>query len=92
MLASPVGERRANKGEEQWMRGQRLRLELGVELAAEEPGMFRRFDDLHVLAVRGTASYAESGIRERFFVFAIELVAVPVALGDFGCAVCAEGG
>jgi len=31
--------------------GQRLRFELGMELAAEKPGMLRRLDDLYVLTV-----------------------------------------
>ena len=87
-----MSERRANKGEEERVRSQRLRLELGMELAAEKPGMPWRFDDLHVLAVGRAACDAEPGIGERLFVFAIELVAVAVALGDLGSAVRAECG
>src|SRR5882762_9941466 len=85
-LAFPAGERRADEGKEERMRGQRLGLEFGMELAAEEPGMLRRFDDLDVLAVGRAAGDAESGIGERLFVLAVELVAVAVALGNLRCA------
>src|SRR6266581_8098159 len=82
----------ADKRGEERMRLEWLGLEFRMELAAEEPGMLRRLDDLHVVAVGRAAGDTESGIGERLFVFAIELVAVPVALVDFGCAVRAEGG
>ena len=74
------------------MRGQRLRLKLRMELAAEEPGMLRRFDDFDVFAVGGAARDSESGIGERLFVLAVELVAVAVTLGNLRGAVRAEGG
>src|SRR5271157_5559627 len=47
ILVRRLGERR-----EQGMRLQRLRLELGMELAAKEVGMLGNFDDLDVGAVR----------------------------------------
>ena len=74
------------------MRRQRFRFEFRMKLAAEEPGVLGRFDDLDVLAVGRAAADAESGIGERVFVFAIEFVPVPVSLGNLGCAVGAEGG
>jgi hypothetical protein len=88
----PVSERGADECEEEWMRSQRLRLKLRMKLAAQEPRMLRRFDDLHILPIRRPAGDAKTGIGQRFFVLAIELVAVTVTLTDFGCFVCAERG
>jgi len=87
-----MSERGANESEEKRMRCQRLRLELRVKLAAEEPRMLRRFDDLHIFSVGRAAGDAESGIGQRFFVLAIELIAVTMAFGNFGCVVRAERG
>ena len=54
--------------------------------------MLRRFDDFHVFAVGRAAGDAKSGIGQRLFVLAVELVTVPVPLADFGGAVSAECG
>ena len=48
-------QRRADEGAEQRMRLQRLRFELGMELAAEIPGMIGDLADLDVHAVRSLA-------------------------------------
>jgi len=45
-----------------------------MELAAEEPGVVRRFDDFHVIFVGSAASNSQARRDERFFVLAIELV------------------
>src|SRR5256714_11367391 len=48
----PVIDRRADKSREQRMRPHRPRLQLGVELAADEPRMIRQLDHLDQRAVR----------------------------------------
>src|SRR6202023_4370870 len=75
----------------QRMRSQRVRFELGVKLAADEPGVIRDFHDFDVDAVRSAAGDAESSARERVFIFAIKLVTVAVTLGDIGVAVSLVG-
>ena len=87
-----MSERRPNERQEKRMRREWLRLEFRMKLASEEPGMLRCFDDLHVFTIGRTAGDAETGIGQRFFVLAIEFVAVTVALGNVGCAVRALRG
>src|SRR6266571_7712474 len=77
----------ADKRGEERMRLEWLGLEFRMELAAEEPGMLRRLDDLHVVFVRRASRDAQSGWGKNFFVFSVELVAVPVALADLELAV-----
>ena len=72
---------------EERVRLERLGLELGVELAAEEEGMVGDLDDLDVGGVGGGAGEAKAGAGEDGFVLAVELVAMAVALADLGCAV-----
>ena len=43
---------RSNEVPEEWMGPIRPRLELGVELGTEEPGVIGKFDDLHQTAIR----------------------------------------
>src|SRR4029077_13399621 len=71
VLEACVNERRKQR-----MRNQRLRFELGMKLAADEPGVVRDFHDFDVDAVRSAAGDAESSARERVFIFAIKLVTV----------------
>src|SRR5579863_5200550 len=47
----PALDGRAYECGEKRVRGQRLRLEFGVELAADEPRMIRNLDDFHVNAI-----------------------------------------
>ena len=70
----------ADEGGEEWVRGQGLGFEFGVELTAEEPGVVGGFDDFDVDAVGSASGDAEAGAGERVFVFAIEFVAVAMAL------------
>src|SRR5579859_4900071 len=65
------------------MRLHGLRLELGMELAAEKPGMVGYLADLDVGLVGSFPGDFEAAGFERLFVFAVELVAVAVALADF---------
>ena len=75
--------RRGDKGGEQRMRLQRLGFELGMELAAQIPGMVRHFADLDVDAVgRLRRSMPQAAGRQDLLVFAVEFVAVAVALAD----------
>src|SRR5229473_3821855 len=68
---------------EQRMRDQRFGFEFGMKLAAEKPGVIRQFDDLYEIAVRRIAADFHSVGGERLLVFPVELVAVPVPLGNF---------
>ena len=70
----------ADEGSEKRMRSQRFGFEFGVELAAEEPRVVGSFDDFDVHTVWGASGDAEAGAGERVFVFAIEFVAVAMAL------------
>ena len=62
------------------MRGERLGLEFGMELAAYEPRVVGDFDDFDVHAIWGAPCDAEAGAGKRVFVFAIEFIAVAMAL------------
>src|SRR5712692_7616607 len=73
---------RADKRRKQRVRGQRLRFELGMELAAKEPGMLGRLDDLDVGAVRRASGDAQARRDQCLLIIAVELVAVAVTLAD----------
>ena len=75
-----VFKARAHERGKQRMRSERLGFEFGMELAADEPGVVRGFDDFDVHAVGCASGDAETGAGERFFVLAIEFVAVAMAL------------
>src|SRR5579863_2568820 len=77
----------ANERGEKRVRRERLRFELRMELAADEPGMVGNFDDLDVNAVGRAPRDAEARARQRLIVFAVEFVAVPVPLGNLERAV-----
>src|SRR3954465_6743843 len=62
------------------MRLKRLRLELGMELATDEVRMIRQFHHFHVSSVRRGSGEAKTGSDHRLFIFAVELVAMPVPL------------
>src|SRR5450759_3070463 len=78
---------RPDEAREQRVRLQRLGFELGVELAAEIPRMVGEFADLDVGIVGRLAGDLEARRLQALFVFAIELVAVAMALVDFARAV-----
>src|SRR5690348_202090 len=73
------------------MRLHGLGFELGVELAAQIPRVIGNLADFDVGAVRGLAGDAKPGGLETVFVFAVELVAMAVALVDFARPVGAAG-
>src|SRR6266481_8926019 len=62
---------------------ERLGFELGVELAAEKPGMVGCFDDLYVIFIRSASRDFQSRSHQGLFVIAIKFVAMTVALADF---------
>ena len=69
------------------MRFHRFGLELGMELAAQKPGMVGQFANFDIGAVGRFAGNAQPGLLQRSFVFAVEFVAVTVAFVDFRLAV-----
>jgi len=69
------------------MRLEGFGFEFGVKLAAEEPGVLGRFDDLDVIFVGGAAGDEQAGAGQSFLVVAVEFVAVAVTLADFCFAV-----
>jgi len=89
LLAIGVGGR--DKGAEERVGLEGLGLELGVELAAEEPGVAGEFANLDIGAIGGFAGDAEAVVFEDFLVLAIELIAVAVAFADEGLAVGLAG-
>ena len=85
--AQPILVGGLDEGREQRMRLQRLRLEFGMELAAEEEWMVGNLDDLDVGSVGCGAGDAQAAGGKGLLVFAVELVAMAVALADLGFAV-----
>jgi ABC-type xylose transport system permease subunit len=73
------------------MRLERLGFELGVKLAAEIPGVVADFADFDIHAVGSLAGEAQAVLLQNVLVFAIEFVAVTVALADFLFAVGGAG-
>src|SRR6266511_844503 len=86
-MAAPVVERRANEPPEQRMWAHRPRLELGVELAADEPWMVRQLDDLHQGTVGREARAAHPVLGELVAIGVGHFVAVAVPLAHFAGAI-----
>src|SRR3954447_14332607 len=76
-----------DESREQRMRLQRLRLELGVELHGDVPGMRRELEDLDELAVERAADDLESALGQRLLIQAVEFVPMTMALVDHVAAV-----
>src|SRR5439155_19992024 len=75
--------RSINKGCKQRMGGQWLRLEFGVELAAEKPGMVCEFDDLDEILVGGNAGNDQSVVGEYLLELPVELVSMTMPFRDY---------
>src|SRR5580700_9767640 len=60
-----------DEGAEQRVRLERLGFELGMELAAQVPGMVPDFADFHVNSVGSLAGQAEAVLLEEIFIFAV---------------------
>src|ERR1700722_4234719 len=66
------------------MRLERLGLELGVELAAQEEWVAGELDDLHVSRIRSSAGDAQARAGQQRLVFPVELVTMTVPFADLG--------
>src|SRR5437868_10630810 len=75
--------RRAHEPGEQWVRPRGARLELRMELAADEPGVIGQLDHLDERAVGREAGAAHAVFGEDVAVGVRHLVAVPVPLAHF---------
>src|SRR5882724_10374871 len=64
------------------MRLQRLGFELRMELAADEMWMVRQFNHLDIRSVRRGTGNSQSCRGQLLFVFAVELVTMPMSLAD----------
>src|SRR5215471_17953826 len=82
-----VHQGRADECPEQRVRLQRLRLEFGMELAAQVPGMIRQFADFYVNTIGSLACETQSMLLQHGFVLAVEFVAMPMPLTDLTGAV-----
>src|SRR5262245_52171631 len=72
--------RSADKALEQRMRLERLRLELGMKLAANKMWVVRQLDNFDVSSIGGSAGDAQPAGNQWLLVLAIEFVAVTMAL------------
>src|SRR3954466_12295178 len=86
-----VHQRRFEEAAEQRMRLVRLRLEFGVELHGEKPGVARDFDDLGEIAAGAQAGGGQAGALVSVAVLRVVLVAVAVAFHDARVAIAAVG-
>src|SRR5207249_1988565 len=87
-MGRPVAERtRASALSPRSRPGPRARLELGMELAPDEPGVVRQLDHLDERTVGGQAGAAHPVFRQHVAVSVGYLVAVPVALAHLHGAV-----
>src|SRR5688572_27087664 len=73
------------------MCARRTGLELGMELAPDEPGVLRIFDDLDELSIGTHTAESESVLDELVAIAIRHLVPVPVPLADFRGAVNFRG-
>src|SRR4051812_35480198 len=65
---------------EQWMRTRRTRLELGMELAPDEPRMLGELDDFYKLAVGRQSAESQPVLHEQIAISIRHFVAMPVPL------------
>src|SRR5205085_7686523 len=88
LVAHPVTVRGPDERCKQRVRRERLRLVLGVELAAQKPGvrLARQFDHLDEAAVNRDAAERQARLLQLFAELRVELVAVSVALAYLGAA------
>src|SRR5215469_10657038 len=82
--------RRLDERREQRMGLERLRLELGMELAPEEERMLGNLDNLNVGSIGRSACNAQASRRQYAFILAIKLIAMAMALADLGLSVGLE--
>src|ERR1700719_1929103 len=82
---------RADEACEERMRTCGARLKLGVELAADEPGMSLQLHHLDQRSIRRKAAQVESMLDELIAIFVVDLIAMPMALADLGCRINRRG-
>src|SRR5919201_393256 len=83
-----VIERGTYEAREQRMRPHGARLQLGVELAADEPRMFGQLDHFHERPIRRQAGSPQPVLREHIPVGVRDLITMAMPLADFGGVVC----
>src|SRR3954452_6653006 len=81
-------ERCADEAGEERVRLERTALELRMELDADEPWMVRPLDDFRQAIVGAHAGEEQAASLECLAIVDVDLVAVAMALADFGRAVC----
>jgi hypothetical protein len=69
------------------MRLQGLRLELRMELAAQEKRVARYLDDLNIGSIWSGSRNSQAACRKTALVFAVELIAVTMAFADLGLSI-----
>ena len=67
---------------EEWVRLMRFAVEFGMELAGDEEGMFREFDNLDELAVGRVAAESKTGFFKFLAVSVVEFVTMAMAFVD----------
>src|SRR6516225_12035033 len=77
-------ERGADKGGEQWVRLERLRFQLGMELHPDEPRMVGEFDDFRQHTVRRHSRKPQPDSFQALPVADIDFVTMAMALTDAG--------
>src|SRR3712207_2458882 len=82
-----LAERRRDEAGEERVRPRRARLELRVELAADEVRVRLELDHLDERAVRREAAQQHAAVRELVAILVGDLVAVAMALADVGGAI-----
>src|SRR5947207_6586002 len=85
--ALPILVRGADEGAEQRVRLERLRFELGMELAPEIPGVIADLTDLDIGVIRRLAGDPQPCGGQDLLILAVEFVAVAVPLTDLRGAV-----
>src|SRR5579872_3362058 len=84
---TPILVRGLDELPEERMRFKWLGFEFRMELASKEVGMSGNFDDFYISSIRSRPGDAQARPGEQSFVFAIEFVAVAMALTDFCLAI-----
>src|SRR5712691_13396702 len=81
-LAGLVLQGGFDESREKRMAGTRRRRKLGVELAADQPGMRRQLDHFAQLLALGDPGYAQALVLQPLHVLVVDFVAVAMALVD----------
>ncbi len=88
---APARDRGGDEGGEERVRARGARLQLGVELTADEPRMLRQLDDLDERSIGGESAQAHPVLDEAFAIGVGDFIAVAMALADLRYAVDVGG-